>query len=64
VTLEATANRMLLPSLAVLGALVFLWGLLLMSSRARRGVVTAVGAGDRSLRRLFGRPPPGGQASA
>ncbi len=63
VVLEATANRMLLPSLAVLGALIFLWGLLLMSPRARRGVLSAVGAGDRSLRRLFGRPAPGTEAS-
>jgi hypothetical protein len=58
VLLAPTANRLLLPSLGVLGLAVLLWGLLLLSPPARRRVVAALAAFWRGLSRLFGRAKP------
>jgi hypothetical protein len=58
VFLEPTANRLLLPSLGLLGLLVLLWGLLLLSPPARRRIVAAMAACERALGRLFGRGKP------
>lgn len=58
ILVEDSADRLLLPTMLVGGALIMLWGLLLLSSRTRRALVAAGHFTSAQVRRL--RPSKGG----
>lgn len=51
--LEASDDRLLLPSVVILGLLALLWGLLLLSPRTRRAVLAAGGSAKAVVGRIL-----------